>query len=293
MLLSLLLFAQGISQTYMTNIKIAQDYYNSGKFDSAAKAYQSAFKSNNVMGTIEDRLNLARSFVKINESDSAFNQLFRIVEKGFFDDKNALLNDESFNMLKGSAKWTKLIETIESRQKGKNLSMKSKLESIYDRDQLLRVEIEKLMAKGNKKFSKIEILWQRINKNDETNRKDIEKILDSLGWLGPSEVGIKANTTFFLVIQHAPLEFQKHYFPVMQKAVKEGKARGSDLAYLEDRIALSEGKKQVYGTQVSFTSEGKLNLSPLADPENVDKRRKSVGLGPLEDYLRTFEGRKH
>ena len=44
MLLILQLFAQGINQTYMTNIKIAHDYYNAGKFDSASKAYQSAFK---------------------------------------------------------------------------------------------------------------------------------------------------------------------------------------------------------------------------------------------------------
>lgn len=48
----------------------------------------------------------------------------------------------------------------------------------------------------------------------------------------------------------------------------------------------------MYGTQLSFNDEGNLfdksNIiiypSDLADPKNVDKRRKAVGLEPLEEY---------
>jgi hypothetical protein len=45
------------------------------------------------------------------------------------------------------------------------------------------------------------------------------------------------------------------------------------LALLEDRIALDEGKKQKYGTQVKRSSNGRYHVEPIEDERNVDKRR--------------------
>jgi hypothetical protein len=58
------------------------------------------------------------------------------------------------------------------------------------------------------------------------------------------------------------------------------------LALLEDRIALGEGKKQVYGSQYSQDEEGKKYVQPLIDPDHVDERRAEIGLMLIEDYAK-------
>ena len=76
----------------------------------------------------------------------------------------------------------------------------------------------------------------------------------------------------------------------MREAVKSGKASGSSLALLEDRVALKQGKKQIYGSQIGQDSDLKLYyVLPLEDPDNVDKRRAEVGLQPLSDYVNHWQ----
>jgi hypothetical protein len=75
----------------------------------------------------------------------------------------------------------------------------------------------------------------------------------------------------------------------MREAVVRGKARARSLALLEDRVALREGRRQIYGSQVYVGMNGVGSyVLPLEDPENVDKRRAAVGLEPLSDYLKNF-----
>ena len=75
----------------------------------------------------------------------------------------------------------------------------------------------------------------------------------------------------------------------MREAVKNRKASPADLALLEDRVALREGRKQIYGSQVHGSPDGKNWISPLEDPDNVDKRRAEVGLGPLAEYVAQWD----
>jgi len=72
----------------------------------------------------------------------------------------------------------------------------------------------------------------------------------------------------------------------MREAVTKGNARASSLALLEDRVALGQGKKQIYGSQIGRNIEtGEFYVSPLQDPDNVDKRRAEVGLSTLQEYV--------
>lgn len=55
-------------------------------------------------------------------------------------------------------------------------------------------------------------------------------------------------------------------------------------------MALREGKKQIYGSQIGRnTKTNKLYVEPLEDPDNVDKRRSDIGLGLLSDYVKNWE----
>ena len=128
--------------------------------------------------------------------------------------------------------------------------------------------------------------WKIIQEKDSINLIAVSSILDQYGWLGSEVVGQQGNSALFLVIQHADINTQQKYLPMMREAVKSGKARGSNLALLEDRVALRQGKKQIYGSQIGRDPITNLYfVSPLEDPDNVDKRRAEVGLGPLADYV--------
>jgi hypothetical protein len=125
---------------------------------------------------------------------------------------------------------------------------------------------------------------------DARNMARLEEVIKQHGWPGKSLVGKEASQAAFLILQHTDLIRQQKYLPLLKKAARKGEARPADVAMLEDRVLVRSGKKQIYGTQVHSGPDtgGKLILAPIEDEEHVDKRRASVGLMPLKDYLKHF-----
>lgn len=68
------------------------------------------------------------------------------------------------------------------------------------------------------------------------------------------------------------------------KSEPEGEVSKRDIAYLEDRIAISDGRPQIYGTQFYKNSDGQLVPQPIEDIVKVDERRKEMGLETLDEY---------
>lgn len=163
------------------------------------------------------------------------------------------------------------------------------LETIYDEDQAGRIKIDSLQKIYGWQSKEVQSLIGPMIIQDSLNLIRIKNILDTYGWLGPDEVGKKGSSTIFLVIQHADSLTQVTYFPVMKEAVKNGKARPQDLALLEDRILTNQGKEQIYGSQVRTNEQGKNEFFPIQDEINVNKRRASVGLQPIEEYAKYFD----
>lgn len=124
---------------------------------------------------------------------------------------------------------------------------------------------------------------------DSCNQAQVEKLVADYGWLGKSTIGVQGNITLFLVIQHADLPMQEKYFPMMEASVLAGESRAVDLALLQDRILMRQGKKQVYGSQVVFNAiTGDPEFYPIDDEKNVNVRRTKIGLEPLEEYATHF-----
>jgi hypothetical protein len=121
---------------------------------------------------------------------------------------------------------------------------------------------------------------------DSINMSKVSYILSSYGWPGEEIVGWNGNSTLWAVIQHSTLENQEKYLPIMRDAVKNGKARPAQLALLEDRILVRNGKEQIYGSQAQTDSLGIYKLCPIKDEQNVNKRRFLAGLGPLQWYAK-------
>lgn len=159
-------------------------------------------------------------------------------------------------------------------------TIKHTLDSIYDEDQKYReVSQQELNLSDIKK----------MESTDKANYLIVSHIIDKYGWLSKSEIGEKANSALFLVIQHTELDNQKKYFEIMKVAVKNGNARMCDLALLEDRILMFSNKKQKYGSQIVYDqTSGESKIYPIEDEFNVNKLRKEAGLEPIEEYAKKF-----
>jgi hypothetical protein len=128
-------------------------------------------------------------------------------------------------------------------------------------------------------------VWnKKQTENDSVNMIKVADILRRYGWPGEEIIGWPGGSAIWAVIQHSTLENQEKYLPLIREAVKNGKARRAQLALLEDRILVGKGKEQIYGTQAGTDSLGIYKLYPIKDERNVNKRRFSAGLGPLQWY---------
>jgi hypothetical protein len=165
------------------------------------------------------------------------------------------------------------------------------LDSVYADDIKYRIQLDEIENNTSKsldqKSKQRDIVSKLMKEQDEINLKKVTYILNTYGWLGANTIGNKGNSALFLVIQHSNSTTQEKYLPIIREAVKSGKANGSELALLEDRVALSQGKKQLYGSQIRKNeSTGKYELSPIEDEINLNKRRANVGLEPIEKYVK-------
>lgn len=127
--------------------------------------------------------------------------------------------------------------------------------------------------------------WSKIAAVDAANTAWLVGVVSREGWPLASAVGADAASAAWLLVQHSPAEFQCHVLPLMKAAVELGEAEPRNLAYLVDRIRTHDNLPQVYGTQYLDRGNGP-ELWPVEDPENLDTRRASVGLGPHADYHR-------
>ena len=279
-------FSQQPVTDYQLLITQADSLYGAGLSKDAAYRYTEAFKSNGWKGFISDIYNAARAWARIGNLDSAFRKLDRVITYARhhdFEKYQDFAEDPAFRSLHGDDRWQGLI--LKANKKYNNPLIKE-LDEIFMSDQQYRLIIDSVMAQSGAESEEAKILWLKMREADSLNVLKVTDILDKHGWVGSDIVGQRGNITLFLVIQHADLATQLRYLPMMRKAVQDGDAEASHLALLEDRLALRQGKKQIYGSQVALDNQtGKYYVQRLHDPENVDKRRAAVGLSPLAEYL--------
>jgi hypothetical protein len=153
-------------------------------------------------------------------------------------------------------------------------AIKKQLESIRQRDQKTRTGSDST---------------QFVAYIDSCNLVQVELLIAQYGWPGKSFVGAQGNVTVFLVIQHADLPVQEKYLPLLEKSVADSESRPCDLALLQDRVLMRQGKKQMYGSQVVPNPHtGAMEIYPIEDEKNVNIRRQRMGLEPLEEYAAYF-----
>ena len=274
-------------------VKEAKIFYKSKEYLKSGKKYSEAFAAFGNKGIGYDRYNAACSWALANKIDSAFVQLFKTADSENFTDLNNLITDADLASLHKDKRWTKVVEIVKSNKEKAEAKLDKSLitilDAVYREDQQARMDLDSIGKKYGWKSEKMKAQWEIANRKDSINLKKVKKILDERGWLGADVIGYYGNLTLFLVIQHADFATLEKYLPMMREAVKKGNAMASNLALLEDRVAIWKGGKQIYGSQIAQNMvTGEPYVLPLIDPDNVDKRRAEVGLPPMQDYLNHF-----
>ncbi len=141
------------------------------------------------------------------------------------------------------------------------------LSEVYESDQRIR--------KSNKLI--------KYAKEDHRNQELVISIIEKCGMPTLKEVSQKNMNAIWLGLQHSNKKIRKKYFPQIVEAVINGDLSKGQYALMKDRMLMDEGKPQIYGSQIK---NGK--LYKLENPETVNERRKKMGMGTIEDYLKYF-----
>ena len=156
-----------------------------------------------------------------------------------------------------------------------NLNLSKQIDSLRDVDQSPLAM--KNADSAAKEFQKI----------IRSNFPLIKNIADKYDFPGYDLVGKESSNNYWMLVQHSDfnVSFQKRMLKLMKLKVEKKNASGQNYAYLIDRINLNEGKQQIYGTQINM-GEGGTKLKPCFDTLNLNKRRFSVGLKQIKEYLK-------
>lgn len=278
-------------QTYQSLIVEADAFYNSKDYGKSVEKYKDAFKLEQKSGP--DFYNAGCSASLLGNKKLAFKWLNLALKNGWSNVRH-LKTDTDLTPLHADKKWDKLVAdmqvVVDKREANYDKPLQAKLLAIYEDDQSIRRQYISAQQEFGRQSEQVDSLGSIMMYKDSINLIKVTEILDQYGWVGAQKVGGQANQTLFLVIQHADLKTQQQYLPMMREAVKTGNATGSSLALLEDRVALGEGRRQIYGSQIGYDSDTQKNyVLPLEDPDNVDKRRADVGLGLLAEYVKRWE----
>lgn len=170
-----------------------------------------------------------------------------------------------------------------------NRDLADKMDSLYQEDQKYRLDWIRLEKNGANKKS-LDSIKNIVKSKDQSNLNFIKPLIEKYGWLEPQIIGIQGSLALFLIIQHADLKTQKHYYPLIKQAEKEGNILSSNVAILEDRIAVRKGRLQTYGSQGYYDSKTKKNfVYPLKNFGKLDSLRNSMGLQPMKDYKKDWD----
>ena len=162
-----------------------------------------------------------------------------------------------------------------------NPALRDELLQMRDRDQAVREKCANGTAEQQGKC-----LIDSADEADRPNTKRINEIFNKSGFPVVSQVGSDGVKAYVLIMQHSgDIELRNKSRKGMKRAFKDKVLSANEYTNFVDRLLVDQGRRQIYGA--NFTSrDGKLVMSPVKDPKNLDKRRKAIGLPPIAEYAK-------
>jgi len=175
--------------------------------------------------------------------------------------------------------WRQMIDLFQEREWGAITPIK--IECSKQREVL-----EEVLKKDQQNRNSGQVMDLKV---DKENLEKVLGIIENCGFPTIASVGQAGMTSTFLVIQHSTRRIGEKYLPQIKSCAANGDLSLQEVAPMEDRLLMESGEKQKYGTQV--TSDNINNgwkLYPIEDIKNVNQRRETMGLGPLEEYVKQW-----
>lgn len=164
------------------------------------------------------------------------------------------------------------------------------LTEVWEKDQAIRVQMLKLntavIVEG-----RTELIDSLVSVSEEVERIDDENLViveDVLQQGLPAGLSADSYNTIWIVIDHASIEKQEEYLPVVEQMSAEGLIPIDKHAILLDRVAMRQKRPQRYGSQVLQFGQAdavKSYVWPVENPMVLDSLRSSVGMCPIADYV--------
>lgn len=280
------------SPDYIRISSSALTLYEEKDYGRSARTYDSLFRGGKGKGNRFDKYNAACAWALAGNRNKAFLYLQESLITTEWVNLANVLADTDLVSLHSDKRWDALIRQVTTNnvipEARMNKPLMALLDTVIRNDQTDRYQMDAVQQQYGWQSRQMDSLIKKIDRQDSVNLVIVKNIMDTHGWLGPDQIGYSGNSALFLVIQHADSLTQVNYLPLMREAVKKGSARAQDLALLEDRVLVRQGKEQIYGSQLKTGPDGRNQFYPIRDEKKVNVRRAKMGLGPLEDYARLF-----
>lgn len=292
LLLLFLISESGLSQLsrffgreYASLVTEAEAAFERGEYQLSASLYEKCIEIHPAPNHYYDTF---KSYLKSNHYDKSFFYLEKYTTLEWID-LDTFKKSETFELVGNDDRWKVIEDKIVNIRK-EYQDIRTELINVKLKDQALR----SIMLCAKEKFAddsiKVKYFNDLLHQEDSVNLAKVESIIKTNGWISPNKIGTQANSALWLVLQHASLNKQKEYIHFVEEAVNKGELLPHKLAYLQDRILTSEGKRQRYGSQY-VTIEDVNVLYPVEDRINLNQIRANVGLCTIEDYLSFFDGK--
>src|SRR5947207_7535540 len=157
-------------------------------------------------------------------------------------------------------------------------SLRQELVAMREEDLRVRGELEAAGELGGPYVPRMEAVHVR-------NAARLRELIAEHGWPAEDIAGEDGAKAAWFIVQHSIGEpdFQRQMLVLLREFAAAGRIPAWNAAYLEDRIAMLEGRPQRFGTQwMDSPEDGRIRPWQLTDREHVNELRASVGLGPLQ-----------
>lgn len=289
--LALLTVSTASRAQYQTFVQKADSLFFRGEYAKSSAMFDKAFQTGvNIDG--KDLYNAACAAALAGNTDVAFSRLWARMEKEPNWYSKNFKDDEDLTSLHGDARWQAFADSMTVRQKRveaqyTDQELRQRLLRIGEADQDIRQKWFIANQAKPRDKAKIDAILREMQRVDSLNQIEICDILDKRGFVGSEAVG-DACEAFWTIIQHAPVETERKYLPLFQRAAARGDIAPWQVATMEDRIAMFEGRPQKYGSQLDVAADGTQTVYQLLNPKKVDEWRKEKGMGPLAEYLKSM-----
>lgn len=202
--------------------------------------------------------------------------LHGLTNKQIFDTRFSILDAQRVVARQyGFASWSRLKQFVNLCDKGKHPSDPSLRDYIQKRHKLL-LALQKDVKSKKKSY-------EEFTRETVASTDVLSSAYDIHGWPGPDVIGADCVEAAWFVAASAlyDAEFQRNTVDMTTNALADGKLFGYCHAGVKDRYLTLTKKPTQYGLAFGayYDSEGEFQLCipAIEDPENVDKRRATVG----------------